>query len=152
MENKKDKNFESRKDKKEKMVSYLEKIVQDKKKTVAKDLVKLKHVEVKKQEVSKKTVELSKILKNQLLEHDRFENLSNDEITILESFMGKRVIFPQLALIINQSRIPLGIEPLKKDDVEGILDKLISKGYVKLEVVQGQNIYFLSERGKYRVQ
>ena len=80
-----------------------------KKKTVAKDLVKLKHVEVKKQEVSPETRDLAQTLKERILEHDQFERLSNDEITILETFMGKRLFLDRIAIIANQSRIPLGI-------------------------------------------
>ncbi|MHA1148105.1 MAG: hypothetical protein ACTSR8_07640 [Promethearchaeota archaeon] len=118
----------------------------------AKDQVVLKHVETKKQEVSKETLEFAKRLKNQVLEHDHFEELSNDEITILESFMGRRLLLTRIAIIVNQSRIPLGIEPLNKDQLLKILGSLVEKGYLETEKVNDNDVYWLTERGKYRVQ
>jgi len=115
-------------------------------------LVQLKHIEVKKQEVSKETIELAKTLKDQILEHDQFERLSNDELTVLESFMSKRMFLTRIAIIVNQSRIPLGIELFKKADLEKILGVLISKGYLETEQVEDNTVYILTERGKYRIQ
>ena len=123
-----------------------------KKKLVAKDLVDLKHVEVKKQKVSQEAMNLATRLKEQIIEHDQFERLSNDELTILESIMDKRLFLTRIAIIANQSRIPLGIEPFKKADLEKILDKLISKGYIEIEKVGEDLVYYLTERGKYRIQ
>ncbi|MFX1448410.1 MAG: hypothetical protein ACFFCG_09795 [Promethearchaeota archaeon] len=137
---------------KEKIRAYLEQIAQSKKTPVAKDLVQLKHVEVKKQQISSETLDLANTLKEQLLEHDQFERLSNDELTILESFMSKRMLLSRIAIVANQSRIPLGIEPFKKAELEKILDKLISKGYLEVEQVEGNTVYILTERGKYRIQ
>jgi hypothetical protein len=122
------------------------------KQQVAKDLVTLKHVEVKKQEISPETRTLAEALKESYIEHDQFERLSNDEITILESFMGKRLFLARIAIIANQSRIPLGIPGFKKAELEKILEDLISKGYIQDEQVGDKNVYFLTERGKYRVQ
>jgi len=137
---------------KEKIRNYLEQMAQSKRSPVAKDLVQLKHVEVKKQEISPETLDLANTLKDQLLEHDQFERLSNDELTILESFNNKRMLLSRIAIVANQSRIPLGIEPFKKADLEKILDTLISKGYLEVEKVEGNNVYILTERGKYRIQ
>ncbi len=122
------------------------------KKPVAKDLVTLKHVEVKKQEISPETRNLAQTLKESFIEHDQFERLSNDEITILESFMGKRLFLERIAIIANQSRMPLGLPGFKKAELEKILETLISKEYIQSEVVRDKNVYFLTERGKYRVQ
>jgi hypothetical protein len=123
-----------------------------KKKPVAKDLVTLRHVEVKKQEISPETRDLAQTLKESYIEHDQFERLTNDEITILETFMGKRLFLERIAIIANQSRIPLGIPGFKKAELEEILEGLISKGYIEFDVVGDKNVYFLTERGKYRVQ
>ncbi len=123
-----------------------------KKKSVAKDLVTLKHVEVKKQEITPETRDLAQTLKERLIEHDQFERLTNDEITILESFMGKRLFLERIAIIVNQSRIPLGIPGLKKAELEVILDGLITKGYLEFELVENKGVFYLSERGKYKVQ
>lgn len=122
------------------------------KQPVAKDLVQLKHVEVKKQELSPETRNLAQTLKERFIEHDQFERLSNDEITILETFMGKRLFLERIAIIANQSRIPLGIPGFKKSELEEILNHLISKGYIESEMVGDKCVYILTERGKYRVQ
>ena len=125
---------------------------EDQKQPVAKDLVTLKHVEVKKQEISQETRNLAQTLKESFIEHDQFERLSNDEVTLLESFMGKRLFLERIAIIANQSRIPLGIPGFKKAELEKILEDLISKEYIQVEIVRDKNVYFLTERGKYRVQ
>jgi len=147
-----DKNLEKELGDKEKIRNYLEQMAQSKKSPVAKDLVQLKHVEIKKQKISSETLDLANTLKEQLLEHDQFERLSNDELTILESFNNKRMLLPRIAIVANQSRIPLGIEPFKKVELEKILDTLIFKGYVEVEQVKSKNVYILTERGKYRIQ
>lgn len=152
MENNKDKGSKKELNDNEKMISYLKQTEQKKEKKIAKDLVKLKHVEIEKQKVSPEAMELANALKHQQLEHDQFEELSSNEITILESFMGKRLFLSRVAIVANQSRIPLGLEPFKKDDLEKILNSLISKGYVISEVIGGERVYFLTEKGKYRVQ
>ena len=153
MENKnEDKNSKREVGDKEKIRNYLEQMAQNKKSPVAKDLVQLKHVEVKKQEVSQETINLAKSLKDQILEHDQFERLSNDELTVLESFMSKRMFLTRIAIVVNQSKIQLGIEPFKKVDLEKILEVLISKGYLETEQVEGKTVYILTERGKYRIQ
>jgi predicted transcriptional regulator len=137
---------------KDKVEADSERNSKSKKKPVAKDLVNLKHVEVKKQKVSQEAMDLATRLKEQIIEHDQFERLSNDELTILESIMDKRLFLTRIAIIANQSRIPLGIEPFKKADLEKILDKLISKGYIEIEKVGEDLVYYLTERGKYRIQ
>ncbi|MFX1343973.1 MAG: hypothetical protein ACFFBC_04125 [Promethearchaeota archaeon] len=123
-----------------------------KKKPVAKDLVTLKHVETKTQEISPETRDLAQTLKERYIEYDQFERLTNDEITILETFMGKRLFLERIAIIANQSRIPLGIPGFKKAELEKILEGLASKGYIEFDLVGDKNVYFLTERGKYRVQ
>jgi len=143
MENKKEK---------EKIRDQLEQMAQSKKSPVAKDLVQLEHVEVKKQEISPATQNLAKALKERFIEHDQFERLTNDELTVLESFSKKRMFLTRIAIIANQSRVPLGIEPFNKADLEKILDTLISKGYLEVELVREKNVYILTERGKYRIQ
>jgi len=153
MENKNERN-KVKKDSgdKEKILGYIEQIAQSKKTPVAKDLVQLKHVEVKKQEISSQTQNLANALKEQYLEHDQFERLTNDEITVLECFAVKRMFLTRIAIIANQSRIPLGIEPFKKVDLEKILDSLVSKGYLDVEMVGGKEVFILTERGTYKLQ
>jgi predicted transcriptional regulator len=145
-------NSRKEQEEKDKIGEYIAKAIEGKKKAVAKDLVQLSHVEVKKQELSKDTLNLAQTLRDQLVQHDQFEILSNDEITILESFDGKRLFLTRIAIVVNQSRVPLGIEPFKKAELEKLLNSLISKGYIKSEKVGDNEVYFLTERGNYRVQ
>jgi hypothetical protein len=139
-------------DEKEKIRDYIEKMTQSNKQPIAKDLVQLKHVEVQKQEVSQETIDLAKTLRDKYIEYDQFERLSNDELTILETFGGKRLFLSRIAIISNQSRVLLGIEPFKKAELEKMLNNLIMKGYVEAEEVGVNTVYFLTERGKYRTQ
>ncbi len=91
-------------------------------------------------------------LKEQYIEHDQFERLSNDELTVLVSITSKRMFLKRIAIIANQSRMPLGIEPFNKADLEKILDTLKSKNYIEVELVGEKKVYILTERGKYRLQ
>lgn len=126
--------------------------IDQKKKPVAKDLVKLKHVETKAQEISQETRDLAQTLKERYIEYDQFERLTNDEITILETFMDRRLFLERIAIIANQSRIPLGIPGFKKADLEELIEGLITKGYIEFNMVGDKKVFFLTERGKYRVQ
>ena len=145
MENEKD---DTSNNKKEDLADVFEKVGQDKDKTVAKDLVQLKHVETKKQEISKETQKLASAIKQQ----EEEDKLSNDEITILESFVGKRLFLRRIAIVVNQSRIPLGIEPFKKEDLEKLLDRLIHNEYIDFDIVNNERVYFLTEKGKEHIQ
>ena len=132
----------------EDLADILKKVAKDEEKVVAKDLVQLKHVETKKQEVSQETKELAKVLKQQ----EEEDELSNDEITILESFIGKRLFLRRIAIVVNQSRIPLGIEPFKKEELEKLLDRLIHNGYIDFDIVNNERVYILTEKGKELIQ
>jgi hypothetical protein len=123
----------------------------DKEKVVAKDKVKLTHIETKKRSLDPESINIAQKLKEQVITHDSFEKLSNDEITIIESIQDKRMFLTRIAIIANQSRIPIGKEPFKKAELESILDSLISKGYIETQIVGDKRVYFLSERGKERI-
>lgn len=118
----------------------------------AKDSVHLKHVKTRKQEPSPEAIKLATTLKSQILTHNSFKNLTNDEKTILECFMNRRLFLSRIAIIMNQSRVPLGLPPMKKAELEEILTNLISKGYIISEIVGDNRVYYLTERGKSRVQ
>jgi len=139
-------------EKKEKVRSYFEEAAKGKEKKVAKDLVELKHVETEKQKPSEETVNLAQDLRNNVITRNSFEKLSNNEITIIESIQDKRMFLNRIAIIANQSRIPMGKEPFKKVELEEILDNLIAKGYVKTKIVGENRVYYLSEKGLYRIQ
>ncbi|UCC20839.1 MAG: hypothetical protein JSV62_06045 [Promethearchaeota archaeon] len=152
MEDKNDLPTEEENEEKEKVKTYIEKKNETKEKKVAKDLVTLTHVETQKQKISPEARDLAQALKESYLEHDQFERLTNDEITILETFMGKRLFLERIAIIANQSRMPLGIPGLKRAELEEIIESLVSKNYIESEMVGDKPVYFLTERGKYRVQ
>ncbi len=139
-------------EKKDEIRSYFEEAAKKKEKKVAKELVELTHVEIKKQEIGQDTINLAKTLKDQIITHDSFEKLSNDEMTIIESIQNKRMFLNRIAIIANQSRIPMGNEPYKKAELEEILGNLIAKGYVDSEIVEDNRVYYLTERGRYRIQ
>lgn len=149
-----EKKNDEKKEKKDadKLRSSFEQMAEKKKQPVAKELVQLQHTEVKKQEVSKETTNLAGVLKQKIVEQDKFEKLSSDELTVLESFENKRLFLSRIAIIANQSRIPLGLEPFKKADLEKLLNGLIEKEYIKSEKVGDNIVYFLTERGRYRNQ
>lgn len=123
-----------------------------KEKAVAKDLVKLKHIEVQKKDVSQDIMDLANAMKEKGLDQDSKEKLTNDEITVLESFVGKRLFLRRIAIVVNQSRVPLGLEPFKKEDLEKLLDRLIHKEYIDFDVVNDERVYFLTEKGKEKIQ
>ncbi|MHA1804919.1 MAG: hypothetical protein ACTSU4_10410 [Promethearchaeota archaeon] len=125
--------------------------IEEKEGKSARDKVSLKHVSVKKQEPSPEAIKLATTLKTQILTYDSFETLSNDEKTMLECFMNRRLFLSRIAIIMNQSRVPLGLPPLKKAELEEILSNLIAKGYVASEIVGENRVYYLTERGKSRV-
>ncbi|MBN1216514.1 MAG: hypothetical protein JXA99_13875 [Candidatus Lokiarchaeota archaeon] len=139
-------------EKKNELLSHFEEAAKKKEQKVAKDMVELTHVETQKQEASPETLNLAKTLKDQIITHDSFQKLSNDEMTIIESIQNKRMFLNRIAIIANQSRIPMGNEPYKKAELEEILGTLISKGYVTSEIVGENRVYYLTERGKYRIQ
>ncbi len=136
----------------EKLKNYIDDITQGKKAPVAKDLVQLKHVEVKKQEVGKEAKNLAKSLKEKGIDPDGSEKLTNDEISVLEAFEKKRLFLPRIAIIVNQSRVVMGNEGLKKAELEVILDKLIAKGFVETQEVNNNLVYIITEKGQERIQ
>ena len=153
MENQND--ADSKKDKidSEKLKTYIDEMAKGKKSPIAKEIVSLKHVETKKQKVSKETINLSQNLKAQIKSQENADALSNDEITVLESFMEKsRLFLSRIAIIVNQSRVVLGNEGLKKAELEDILNSLINKGYLETQVVNENTVYILTESGKDRIQ
>ncbi|TFF97077.1 MAG: hypothetical protein EU547_05320 [Promethearchaeota archaeon] len=117
----------------------------------AKDKVKLKHIETKKQKVDDEAINRAKSIKEKVITRNSYDNLNNDEITIIESIQDKRMFLNRIALIANQSRIPIGKEPFKKAELEDILSDLISKGYVTSEIVIDKRVYYLTERGRERI-
>ena len=152
MENHNEDDTENNKEKAEKLKSYFDEMSKGKKAPIAKDVVQLKHVETKKQEVSKETIQLAESLKAQGKILEGTDELSNDELTILEAFEKKRLFLERIAIIVNQGRVTMGMEGFKKVELEAILNSLIAKGFLESQVVNEKTVYILTEKGKERIQ
>lgn len=136
----------------EKLKSYIDDMAKGQKAPVAKDLVTLTHVETKKQAVSQDTKNLADAIKEIGAFEEKSDELTNDELTILESFEKKRLFLSRIAIIVNQSRVMMGMEGYKKAELEDILNNLIAKGYLESQVVNENTVYILTEKGEERIQ
>ena len=136
----------------EALKGFLDQATKRKNTPVAKDLVVLKHVETKKQEVSRETKELAKSLGVQLKIEESSDKLSNEELIVLEAFEKKRLFLPRIAIIVNQSRVMMGMEGLKKEELETYLNSLIKKGFLESETVNERIVYIITEKGRERIQ
>ena len=152
MENQEDDEAQKKKADAEKLKSYIDEMAKGQKAPVAKDLVTLKHVETKKQTVSQETKNLASVLKDRGTLKEISDKLSNDELTILEAFEKKRLFLSRIAIIVNQSRVMMGMEGYKKAELETILNNLIAKGYLDSQVVNENMVYILTDKGEERIQ
>ena len=140
---KKNKNKKNEKDKKE-----------DPK--IAKDFVNLTHVETKKQKVDYKGMVDILSQKEAYDEQQQFrKKLNTDEQAIMTSFQKKRMLLDRIWIITNQSRIQMGLDGYKRENLKGILDNLVKMGYLKYEAVQYESkfndVYILTELGEEQV-
>ncbi len=152
MENQEEDEAQKNKADAEKLKSYIDEMAKDQKAPVAKDLVTLKHVETKKQAVSQETKNLASVLKDSGKLKETSDKLNNDELTILEAFEKKRLFMSRIAIIVNQSRVMMGMEGYKKAELEIILNNLIAKGYLDSQVVNENVVYILTDKGEERIQ
>ena len=152
MENQEEDEAQKNKADAEKLKSYIDEMAKDQKAPVAKDLVTLKHVETKKQAVSQETKNLANVLKDSGKLKETSDKLNNDELTILEAFEKKRLFMSRIAIIVNQSRVMMGMEGYKKAELEVILNNLIAKGYLDSQVVNENVVYILTDKGEEHIQ
>ncbi len=122
----------------------------------AKDFVNLTHVETKKQKVDYRGMIDILSQKEKFDEQQQFrEKLSADEQAILTSFNKNRMLLDRIWIITNQSRIQMGMELYKQEEIKEILDNLVKLGYLSYEVVQYESkindVYILTELGKEQV-
>jgi len=128
----------------------------DEKSKLAKDFVNLTHVETKKQ-----TVDYSGMIdilsqKEKYDEQQQFrKKLNIDEQAIMTSFQKKRMLLDRIWIITNQSRIQMGLDGYKRENLKEILDNLVKMGYLKYEAVQYESkfndVYILTELGEEQV-
>lgn len=122
----------------------------------AKEFVNLTHVETKKQKVDYKGMVDILSAKEAFDEQQQFrEKLTPDEQAILTSFQKKRMLMDRIWIIVNQSRIQMGLDAYKLDDLKQMLDRLVDLGYLKYEAVEYESkindVYILTELGKEQV-
>ncbi len=120
-------------------------------KAVARDLVKLKHVETQVQ----KPTGLSAMLKVKVKqESDAKEKLSDDSFAAISAISdSKRLLFERILIVVNQTRVPLGKAPLKEAEVRDLMNELVKKDIVKVVTVTTEGlgpreVYSLTEKGK----
>ncbi len=120
-------------------------------KAVARDLVKLKHVETQVQ----KPTGLSAMLKVKVKqESDAKEKLSDDAFAAISAISdSKRLLFERILIVVNQTRVPLGKAPLKEAEVRDLMNELVKKDIVKVVTVTTEGlgpreVYSLTEKGK----
>jgi len=119
-------------------------------KVVARDLVKLRHVETRIQ----KPTGLSEILKEHIKkEAESKEKLSQDAFAAISAIKdSKRLFLERILIVVNQSRVPLGKEPLTITDVRNLMHELEQKEIVKVNTVATEGlgpreVYSLTEKG-----
>ena len=133
-----------------------EKDEENKKSKLAKDYVNLTHVETKKQKVDYKGMVDILSQKESYDEQQQFrKKLTNDEQAIMTSFQKNRMLLDRIWIITNQSRIQMGMDGYKREQLKEILDNLVEMGYLKYEAVQYESkfndVYILTELGKEQV-
>ncbi len=123
---------------------------------IAKDFVNLTHVETKKQKVDYRGMGDILSQKKKYDEQQQFkQKLTTDEQAILTSFQKNRMLLDRIWIITNQSRIQMGLNGYKREDLKEILDNLVKLGYLNYEVVEYESkindVYILTELGKEQV-
>ncbi len=120
-------------------------------KAVARDIVKLKHVETQVQ----KPTGLSAMLKEKSKqETDAREKLSDDAFAAISAISdSKRLLFERILIVVNQTRVPLGKPPLKEAEVRDLMNELAKKGivtvtFVTTEGLGPRDVYALTDKGK----
>ena len=123
---------------------------------IAKDFVNLTHVETKKQKVDYRGMGDILSQKKKYDEQQQFkQKLTTNEQAILTSFQKNRMLLDRIWIITNQSRIQMGLNGYKREDLKEILDNLVKLGYLNYEVVEYESkindVYILTEFGKEQV-
>ncbi|MHA1371042.1 MAG: hypothetical protein ACTSRA_15175 [Promethearchaeota archaeon] len=116
-------------------------------KPLAKEKVELKKVKTRHQRVNLSEGEIKLLKKIERLNRDR-NLLTNDEITVINILEKQKLFLRRILLMFNQARATLGMDLLKKSDMLGLLENLISKGLVGTkESPSGERVYFLTDAG-----
>ena len=123
---------------------------------IAKDFVNLTHVETKKQKVDYRGMGDILSQKKNYDEQQQFkQRLTTDEQAIMTSFQKKRMLLDRIWIITNQSRIQMGLDAYKRENLKNILDNMVKLGYLNYEIVEYESkindVYILTELGEEQV-
>ena len=101
--------------------------------------VQLRHVTVKRQESSlpKDVVEQAEATVVAEIKGDEAK-LSADQLAVLFICQRGHQSFISILQGVNSTRVPVGLSPLKEDDVRALLDELETEEYLKKAVMQDQ--------------
>ncbi|OLS12976.1 MAG: hypothetical protein RBG13Loki_3411 [Promethearchaeota archaeon CR_4] len=123
----------------------------EKDKKVARDIVKLKHVETQVQ----KATGLSAVLKEKSKqETDAKEKLSDDAFAVISAISeSKRLFLQRIQIVVNQSRVPLGKQPLREAEFRQLMADLVKRDILKMDTVTTEGlgpreVYSLTQKGK----
>ena len=111
--------------------------------------VQLKRVAVKRQEssLSKEVVDQAEAAVAADTKSDEAK-LSADHLAILFICQRGHQSFISILQGVNSTRVPVGLSPLKEDDVRALLDELESEDYLKKAEMQDQPTWTATEKAR----
>jgi hypothetical protein len=115
-------------------------------KVSARESVKLTKVETKRQEVNLSETDLGMAQKFESELNPKNE-LSKDEITLINIFEKQKLFLDRIAIMVNQTKKTLNQPLLKKADFEALLNSLMDKGLVASRQAPAGVVYYLTEAG-----
>ena len=122
---------------------------------MARDQVKLTHVETHRQEAHLENAPESQLKAQLTSALERAEvtaPLSNDELNVISAIGKRRLFLQRIMIIMNQTRVPLGLAPLREDDLLEVLKSLEKTRMLITELVhsEGQErlVFYLTEEGQ----
>jgi len=117
-----------------------------KEKISARDSVSLKKVETREQRVNLSAEEIALAKKFEQGMNPKQE-LTNDEITVINILEKQKLLTQRILIKFNQTRAALGMQLLKTQEVQGLVDSLMEKGFVTSRDAPAGIVYYLTEAG-----
>ena len=135
-------------------LTHFEPATEEDDKKPARELVTLSHVETQKQKVDRES--LAHLLNLQQEVSSEQPVLDSDDRIILGAFEKKRLMLERIWIIVNETRVNLGMEATKQSDIKARCNALVENGYLTHEEVeydnQVNNVYILTEKGSDEIQ
>ncbi|MFX0101482.1 MAG: hypothetical protein ACFFCS_18045 [Candidatus Hodarchaeota archaeon] len=117
-----------------------------KEKTSARDSVTLKKVKTREQRINLSPEELEMAKKFEQGMSPKQE-LTNDEITIINILEKQKLLTQRILIKFNQTRAALGMQLLKTQEIQDLVDSLMQKGFVTSRDAPAGIVYYLTEAG-----